>query len=151
MDLSNLKPRIPNKKTRRLGRGTGSGRGKTAGKGHKGAGQRKGKKNPYAGHRGGNIPYIRKIPKRGFTSMHRKQYQIVNLCDIQKRLDKLSEINPESLQENNLIKDKRNPVKILAKINDDFNLKVMIKADKFSQKARDLIEKAGGKAECLSR
>ena len=69
--------KVKNKKSKRVGRGPGSGRGMTSGRGDKGAGQRSGKTLPYAGFNGGNVPYFRKIPKRGFTSCNRKEYQIV--------------------------------------------------------------------------
>lgn len=151
MDLSILKTRSESKNPKRLGRGIGSGLGKTSGRGHKGAGQRKGKKLPYAGFRGGNLPLARVLPKRGFTPYRRRKYQIVNLGDILKRIKGSSEINPEVLKKFNLIKDTKKPVKILAYLREDFSSKAIFKADKFSSKARELIEKAGGSLECLSR
>lgn len=151
MDLSILKTRSESKKPKRLGRGVGSGLGKTSGRGHKGAGQRKGKKLPYAGFRGGNLPLARVLPKRGFNPYRRKKYQIVNLGDILKRIKGSSEINPEVLKKFNLIKDTKKPVKILACLREDFSSKAIFKADKFSSKAKELIEKAGGSLECLSR
>lgn len=151
MQITNIKVRVKNKKPKRKGRGTGSGLGKTAGRGHKGAGQRAGKKLPYAGFRGGNVPYFRKIPKRGFTSPNATIYQIVNLTDIQTRLQGAKEIDPKILKEANLIKDENKPVKILANIKEDLKIKSSFRVDKFSSKARELIEAAGGKAECLKR
>lgn len=151
MELSKLKNKVKNKKSTRLGRGTGSGSGKTSGRGHKGAGQRSGKKLPYAGFRGGNIPYFRKIPKRGFTSPNPVVYQIVNLADIQSKLKNAKEIDPKTLKEANLIKDDNKPVKILAGIKEDLKIKFTFKADKFSSRAQELIEAAGGKIECLKR
>ena len=151
MQITDLKVRVKNKKPKRKGRGTGSGLGKTAGRGHKGAGQRAGKKLPYAGFRGGNVPYFRKIPKRGFTSPNATIYQIVNLVDIQDRLKDAKEINPKALKDVNLIKDENKPIKILANVKDDFKVKSVFKVDKFSSKARELIEAAGGTAECLKR
>tara|TARA_B100000315_G_scaffold258845_1_gene312420 strand:+ start:1317 stop:1772 length:456 start_codon:yes stop_codon:yes gene_type:complete len=151
MDLSSIKPKVANKKTKRVGRGTGTGRGKTSTRGHKGAGQRKGKKTPYPGYRGGSLTFARLLPKRGFTPVRKRDFQVVNLGDIQTKLGEIKEINPEVLKEKNLIKSIKKPVKILAKIQSDFSLKVTIKADKFSLKAKEVIEKAGGVAECLSR
>jgi len=153
MDLSNIGVTTRNKKPRRLGRGTGTGRGKTSGRGHKGAGQRKGKKLPYIGFRGGNLPYLRVIPKRGFSPPRRKDYQIVNLGDIQNKIKDAGEINPNILKEKNIIKDADRPVKILADIDTKgaFTLKALFKADKFSSRAKELIEAAGGGIEQLER
>ncbi|MFH1505193.1 MAG: 50S ribosomal protein L15 [Candidatus Omnitrophota bacterium] len=146
MDLSNIKVKIKNKKPKRLGRGSGSGTGKTSGRGHKGAGQRKGKKLPYIGFRGGNLPFYRIIPKRGFTPPRCKEYQIVNLGDIQARIKDSKEVTPEILMQFNLIKDDKKPVKILGRVKDKFTLKMAFKADKFSSSAKKIIEAAGGKA-----
>lgn len=152
MDLSNIrKVGKKNKKSKRLGRGTGTGKGKTSGRGHKGAGQRKGKKLPYAGFRGGNLPIARILPKRGFNSLRKVEYQIVNLKDIQAKAKDEKEINPEVLEKIKLIKDKEKPVKILAKVEDGFSKKVVIKVDKFSRKVKELVEAAGGSIECLPR
>ncbi|MFA7676964.1 MAG: 50S ribosomal protein L15 [Candidatus Omnitrophota bacterium] len=151
MDLSNIKVRVKNKGPKRVGRGTGSGLGKTSGRGHKGAGQRKGKVLPYIGFRGGNLPLARKLPKRGFNPPKRKIYQIVNLIDIQEKLADVSDITPVELEKAGLIKSKIKPIKILASAKGDFKLKIVCKADKFSVKAKEIIEAAGGKTECLSR
>lgn len=147
MDLSKLKVKIKNKKSKRLGRGVGSGRGKTSGRGNKGAGQRSGKTLPYAGFRGGNLAYLRRIPKRGFNSPNRTDYQIVNLKDIEKNIKNIEEIDQKVLRGANLIKDDKKPVKILAGLQDKFTLKANFKADKFSSRAKELIEAAGGKVE----
>jgi len=152
MDLSNIKVKIKNKKPKRLGRGTGSTTGKTAGRGNKGAGSRRGKTLPYAGFRGGNLPYYRVIPKRGFTAINKKEYQIVNLSDIQDKVKKCDEVNPDVLKKANLIKSEKKSVKILSNINAKTPLfKAVFKADGFSARAKELIETAGGKAECLKR
>lgn len=151
MELSDLRPKVKNKTPKRLGRGSGSGWGKTAGRGNKGAGQRKGKKLPYEGFRGGNLPLMRLIPKRGFTPPKKHNYQIVNLKDIQKNIDDVAEITPAILKQLKLIKDENKPVKILATLTGAFSCKIAVKADRFSQKAKELIENAGGKAECLKR
>jgi large subunit ribosomal protein L15 len=151
MDLSKLSLKKANKKPKRLGRGTGSTTGKTAGRGHKGAGQRAGKKSPYAGHAGDNVPYARKLPKRGFKSMRKTKYQLVNLYDLQLNATDVQEINPEVLLKLRLIKNAKLPIKILASIKDKYTVKVLVKADRFSEKARQIIEGAGGKVECLTR
>ena len=151
MDLSKIRLRIKNKKPKRLGRGVGSGQGKTSGRGNNGAGQRKGKKLPYVGFNGGNIPYLRKFPKRGFTSCRDNEYQIVNLRDVEKEIKDVSEINPKILKVAHLIKDDEQPVKILGSVDEKFSLKATFKADKFSVKAKATIENAGGKAELLKR
>jgi large subunit ribosomal protein L15 len=151
MDLSKIKPRKAKKTTKRLGRGSGSGWGKTSGRGNKGAGQRSGKKLPYVGFRGGNLPLLRVIPKRGFHSVKKNDYQIVNLGNILKLSSSAGEVNPKLLKEMNLIKDENKPVKVLADIKGNFDKKLIFKADKFSKKAKELIEKAGGNIECLTR
>lgn len=151
MDLSNIKVKVKNKKPKRLGRGPGSGSGKTSGRGHKGAGQRSGKKLPYAGFRGGNLPLGRVIPKRGFTPPRKDEYQVVNLIDIQKKAKKETVIDPKVLKKLNLIKDEKKPVKVLAKIEGNFDNKLTFKANKFSSKAKELIEAAGGSVECLNQ
>jgi len=148
MELSNIKVKVKNKKPKRLGRGTGSGWGKTAGRGNKGAGQRSGKKLPYAGFRGGNLPYLRVIPKRGFTPPRGTKYQVVNLGDIQAKAKDSKEITPEILKKLNLIKDDKKPVKILGGAAQKLTLKALFKADRFSSGAKKMIEEAGGKAEC---
>ncbi len=151
MDLSKVTARTKKQKSKRLGRGTGSGKGKTSGRGHNGAGQRSGKALPYAGFRGGNLPMVRVLPKRGFNPPRKVKYQLVNLDDIQKKAPEAKEINPEVLEKLNLIKDAAKPVKVLAKINKDFKVKALFKVDKFSIKAKEIIESAGGNIECFKR
>ncbi|MFO8053039.1 MAG: 50S ribosomal protein L15 [Candidatus Omnitrophota bacterium] len=151
MDLSEIKIVTKNKKTKRCGRGAGSGLGKTSGRGHKGAGQRKGKKTPYIGFSGGNIPFFRQLPKRGFTARNAKKYQVVNLITIGERAKGNTELTPETMEKLNLIRDKNKLVKILANKSNEFNLKLTIKADKISKKAKEIIESNGGGFECLKR
>lgn len=152
MNLSNItKIGKKGKKPKRLGRGPGSGWGKTAGRGHKGAGQRSGKKLPYAGFRGGNLPLARTLPKRGFTPPRIVKYQIVSLGDIQKKSKDSEEINPQILKKLKLIRNDKKPVKVLATINGELSKKLVVKVDKFSAKAKELIEAAGGTIECLTR
>jgi len=152
MDLSNIrKIGKKNKKPKRLGRGAGSGSGKTSGRGHKGAGQRSGKKLPYAGFRGGNLPLARTFPKRGFTPPRRVKYQIVSLGDIQRKSKGNEEINSKSLKKLKLIRNDKKPVKVLATIDGELDKKLVVKVDKFSAKTKELIEAAGGMIECLGR
>jgi large subunit ribosomal protein L15 len=151
MELSKITLRTKKKTGKRLGRGSGSGWGKTAGRGNKGAGSRSGNVWPYVGFNGGNIPYARKMPKRGFNIYSKEAFQVVNLGDIQERIKDTKEINPETLMTAKLIKDANLPVKILADVKNKFTVKATFKADKFSEKAKKIIEEAGGKAECLKR
>ena len=148
MDISKIKVRFGRKSPKRLGRGTGSGTGKTSGRGNKGGGSRSGKVLPYVGFSGGNLPYIRRLPKRGFHNPFAVEYQEVNLRDIQQRLKKESTINAEVLEKAGLIKDANKPVKILASVNEALTIKAVFTADKFSQKALKLIGDAGGTANC---
>jgi large subunit ribosomal protein L15 len=149
MHIGQLKQRVKRKDTKRLGRGSGSGWGKTSGRGNKGAGSRSGKVTPYIGLRGGNLPFFRRIPKRGFNAFRPVEYQIVNLGDIQERAGSAKEVNGELLVGLNLIKNADRPIKILAKYGDKLSLKATFIADKFSAKAKELIEKIGGKAEVI--
>jgi large subunit ribosomal protein L15 len=151
MDLSKVKTNSKRKTPKRLGRGSGSGWGKRAGRGDKGAGSRSGKVLPYIGFNGGNVPYARKIPKRGFNTYKKDIFQVVNLGDIQEKIKNITEIDPKALQEASLINDAEKPVKILADIEGKLSLKATFKADSFSAKAKKAIEDIGGKAECLKR
>ncbi|MDD4183608.1 MAG: 50S ribosomal protein L15, partial [Candidatus Omnitrophica bacterium] len=98
MDLSKITLKTKNKTGKRLGRGTGSGWGKTASRGNKGAGSRSGNVWPYVGFNGGNIPYARKMPKRGFNVYSKEAFQVVNLNDIQERIKDAKEIDPAALK-----------------------------------------------------
>jgi large subunit ribosomal protein L15 len=147
MDISGIKVKTRAQTPKRLGRGSGSGWGKTSGRGNKGAGSRSGKTLPYVGFMGGNIPYIRKLPKRGFNASDPVEYQIVNLNAIEVKLKNSDVIDPETLEKAGLIKHAAKPVKILGKINKDFTVKASFRADIFSSGAIKAIEKAGGKTE----
>lgn len=150
MKLHNIeRPRnIKNKK--RLGKGEGSGFGKQAGKGHKGQKSRSGGNIP-AWFEGGQMPLQRRVPKRGFTNIFRKEFRIVNLKVLQKQEGTSFDI--EKLEELNLIRktraNEKAPVKILANGAEEFNKKINIKANAFSKTAKKIIEKAGGKAEVV--
>ena len=141
MKLDSLKPSkgsIKNKK--RIGRGHGSGLGKTSGRGHKGAGQRSGNKRR-AWFEGGQMPLARRLPRRGFTNIFKEEIQIVNISDLN-RIEKNSEIDPVVLQENGLIRSSLKPVKILGE--GDIDKKLNVTASAFSASAKNKIEKAGG-------
>ncbi|ALC17566.1 50S ribosomal protein L15 [Desulfuromonas soudanensis] len=146
MDLSNLKPALGSTKNRkRLGRGPGSGNGKTAGKGHKGQNARSGG-GVKAGFEGGQMPLQRRLPKRGFTSLNKKEYVLVNLRDLE-LFEAGSVVDLESLGQAGLINKVGDGVKILA--DGDFSKALTVKAHKFSKSAIAKIEAAGGKAEVI--
>ena len=146
MRLGELHPPEGSTKTsKRKGKGKGSGLGKTAGRGHKGAGQRSGnKRRPW--FEGGQMPLARRLPKRGFTNhIFKKEFQIVNLKDLTDL--KVKNIDPEVLMAKGKIKTLNKQLKILGigEIETPLNLK----AHAFSQSAREKIEKAGGTTEEL--
>ena len=124
---------------KRIGRGVGSGLGKTAGKGMKGQKSRSGySRRPW--FEGGQMPLQRRIPKRGFTNIFKVSYQVVNLGDLEKL--KADEVDQVSLAEAGLVRTPRKPVKILGE--GELTRKVTVKADAFSNSARQAIESAGG-------
>ena len=141
MRLNSLNPAkgsVKNKK--RIGRGHGSGFGKTSGRGHKGSGQRSGnKKRPW--FEGGQMPLARRLPRRGFNNIFKEKYQIVNIYDIVK-IQKVSKVDPVVLNHNGLIRSSLKPVKILGK--GDIDIKISITASSFSKTAKSKIENAGG-------
>ena len=146
MKLEELKPaRGSKKKRKRIGRGPGSGHGKTSTKGHKGQKARSGGAKP-AKFEGGQMPLIRRVPKRGFSNFTRKEYAIINLGELN-RFEENIEITPELLTQEGLIKKNMERIKVLG---DGEILKpFIIKAHRFSQKALEKISAAGGKAEVI--
>ena len=146
-DLSNLpRPEGANRDRKRLGRGPGSGTGKTSGKGHKGQKARTGHHGIPAWFEGGQMPIQRRLPKRGFKNPFRTEYEIVNLDDIAALEE--TEITPEVLHQHRLVDlGKGRPVKILAE--GDLERKITISAHKVSAAARTKIEAAGGSVELL--
>ena len=141
MDLSTLKSAEGATKDRkRIGRGEGSGQGVTAGRGHKGYGSRSGSKKR-SWFEGGQMPLQRRLPKFGFTNIHRKHYQVVNVGSLEK-LAKESEITREILFTNGLISKKRLPVKVLGE--GELKAKLTVKVDAVSKSAKEKIEKVGG-------
>ncbi|MEK4027318.1 MULTISPECIES: 50S ribosomal protein L15 [Bacillaceae] len=146
MKLHELRPAEGSRKTRnRVGRGPGSGNGKTAGKGHKGQKARSGG-GVRLGFEGGQTPLFRRLPKRGFTNINRKEYAIVNL-DALNRFDEGTEVTPELLIETGVVSSEKAGIKILAKGN--VEKKLTVKAHKFSSAAQEAIEAAGGKTEVI--
>jgi len=140
--LANLKPaKGAVKKRKRVGRGPGSGNGKTAGRGMNGQKSRSGYSRK-RGFEGGQMPLVRRIPKRGFTNIFKTQFNIINLDVIEKT--GMEEIKIEDFFTNNLAKDKRGKIKILG--NGALTRKVHIHAHKFSQSALEKIKEAGGEA-----
>jgi len=133
------------KKRKRIGRGPGSGHGKTSTRGHKGQKARSGGKvHPW--FEGGQMPLQRRIPKRGFTSIFKHEYQVVNLGFL-KKCGRVEVINPLVMKNCGLIRKENLPVKILGEGNIDFS--VTIQAQAFSQSAKEKILAAGGKIELI--
>jgi large subunit ribosomal protein L15 len=150
--LSNLKPAPGSRKKRkRIGRGQGSGHGGTSTRGHKGAGSRSGTRF-VAGFEGGQMPLVRRVPKRGFTSPFKKEYQVVNV----ETLEKLATdgkiqggiITPEVLHRLQVVKNTRVPVKVLG--NGDLKSKLDVTAHAFSKSATEKIQGVGGKAQTIT-
>ena len=147
MSLDKLKPAEGSKgKKFRVGRGQGSGNGKTAGRGHKGAQSRSGYKSK-RGFEGGQMPLHRRIPKRGFTNIFRREFAVVNVDRIAAIFDAGTVVTPELLREKGLVPAGAAPVKVLAR--GDVGKALTIKAHKFSGKAAEKIAAAGGAAETL--
>lgn len=146
MKLHELKPAAGSRKERnRVGRGIASGNGKTAGKGHKGQNARSGG-GVRPGFEGGQNPLFRRLPKRGFTNINRKEYAIVNL-DALNRFEDGAEITPALLIETGVVSKELAGIKILG--NGTLNKKLNVKAHKFSASAKEAIENAGGTTEVI--
>ena len=143
MKLHELGPKKGSRFARkRVGRGPGSGTGKTAGRGHKGQRSRSGFSHR-AGFEGGQMPLVRRVPKRGFTNIFRTEYSTVNVSTLES-LD--GEINPDSLLERGMVRRGR-PVKILG--DGEISKALTVRAHKFSRSAKEKIEAAGGTCEEL--
>lgn len=146
MKLHELQPAEGSRKERnRVGRGTGSGNGKTAGKGHKGQKARSGG-GVRLGFEGGQTPLFRRLPKRGFTNINRKDYAVVNL-DALNRFDEGTEVTPSLLLETGVVSKEKSGIKVLA--NGKLEKKLTVKAHKFSSAAKEAIEAAGGSIEVI--
>lgn len=130
---------------KRIGRGHGSGHGKTAGKGHKGQLARSGGKTPL-GFEGGQTPLYKRIPKRGFNNINRINYAVVNLQDLNKFEDG-TEVTIAVLEEAKLVRNVKDGVKILG--NGTLEKKLDVQVNAYSNSAKEAIEKLGGKAEVI--
>ena len=147
-ELHNLKPAVgATQKRKRIGRGPGSGHGKTAGKGHKGQKSRSGYSRRY-GFEGGQMPFVRQIPKRGFTNIFRVGYQVVNLRDLERVFSDGDTVTPELLTEKGLIRGDKKPIKVLA--SGELSKKLTVRANAFSKNAQASIEAAGGSCETVT-
>jgi large subunit ribosomal protein L15 len=146
MKIEDLRPAEGSRKeNKRVGRGTGSGHGKTSCRGHKGQKARSGgTKGP--GFEGGQMPLQRRLPKRGFKNRFKKEYAIVNLKDIN-RIEGLDVITPEVLVERGIIKDLKDGLKVLGV--GEIQRPVTIKADAFSASTGAKVNAAGGKVEII--
>ena len=146
MKLHELKPAEGSRKVRnRVGRGIGSGNGKTSGKGHKGQNARSGG-GVRPGFEGGQNPLFRRLPKRGFTNINRKEYAIVNL-DALNRFEDGAEVTPALLLETGIVSNEKAGIKVLG--HGTVNVKLTVKAHKFSASAKEAIENAGGTTEVI--
>jgi large subunit ribosomal protein L15 len=147
MDLSSLRPSAGSTKNRkRVGRGQGSGLGKTAGRGHKGSKSRSGGSTK-VGYEGGQMPLHRRLPKRGFHNPFRIEYEVVNLDGLA-AFEADSLVDPAALRAAGLVRNTNLPVKILA--NGSLDRKLTVKAQAFSEAAKKAIEAQGGEVEVLA-
>ena len=146
MNLSELKPAAGSTHSAnfRVGRGHGSGNGKTAGKGHKGQKARSGAPRP--GFEGGQMPLYRRLPKRGFTNRNTKDIVSINITELN-RFEDGTGVTIETLVENGVIKNPKDGVKILG--NGELTKKLTVKANAFSEGAKAKIEAAGGNVEVI--
>ena len=146
MKLHELKPAEGSRKVRnRVGRGIGSGNGKTAGKGHKGQNARSGG-GVRPGFEGGQNPLFRRLPKRGFTNINRKEYAIVNL-EALNRFEDGAEVTVALLLETGIVSNEKAGIKVLG--HGTLSKKLTVKAHKFSASAKEAIENAGGTIEVI--
>ena len=144
MKLGELKPSVEKKSRKRLGRGIGSGNGKTAGRGHKGQKARSGG-GVRRGFEGGQTPLYRRLPKRGFTNIHAKTYTEVTLTMLNKATTE--EVTAESLIADGIISKANDGIVILATGN--LEKKLAVKANRFTKAAKEKIEALGGKTEVI--
>ena len=147
MKLHELQPACgATKEVKRIGRGHGSGNGKTAGKGHKGQKALSGG-SIRPGFEGGQMPLQRRMPKRGFNNIFAAEFATVNVSELEKRFEDGAVVDAEALIASGAIKDAKDGVKILG--NGELTKKLTVKAVKFTASAQEKIEKAGGKAEVM--
>lgn len=147
MKLHELSPAAGSRReNKRIGRGHGSGWGKTAGKGHKGQWARSGG-GVKPGFEGGQMPLQRRLPKRGFVNIFATVYAVVNVSDLEERFEDGAVIDETAIIESGLIKKRLDGIKVLG--NGDITKKFTVRVTKFSATAAEKIEKAGGKAEVM--
>lgn len=145
MKLHTMSSKAPRQNRNRVGRGPGSGNGKTSGRGQKGQNSRSGG-GVRLGFEGGQTPLSRRLPKRGFTNFNRKEYAIVNVETLN-RFEEGTTVNVALLLEKGIIKKELSGLKVLG--NGELTKKLTVEAVKFSKSAKEAIEKAGGKAEVI--
>ncbi|MGD9563247.1 MAG: 50S ribosomal protein L15 [Pyrinomonadaceae bacterium] len=149
LGLNNIKPAPGSThKKKRVGRGPGSGLGKTAGRGHKGQKSRSGYSSR-PGFEGGQMPLQRRLPKRGFTNIFKKQWIEISLAKIEESFNAGDAVTPEILHERGLIKKAKHDLVILG--NGSVSKALNISAHRFTKTARDKVEKAGGSATVISK
>lgn len=149
MNLSDLTPAPGATKSRkRLGRGPGSGHGKTSGRGHKGRGSRSGGNTP-PGYEGGQMPLQRRLPKHGFRNPFRQEFTIVNLGQLEERFEAGTVVDAEALRAKGLVRGYKRPIKVLA--DGTLTKPLTVKANKFSAAAIQRLQAAGGAAEVVQR
>ncbi len=147
MKLHTLKPNEGSRKvSKRVGRGHGTGNGKTAGRGHGGQNSRSGG-GVRPGFEGGQNPLTRRLPKRGFTNMNRKEFAIVNLETLNTMFEDGAEVSPTILKDRKIVKQQLSGIKVLGQ--GKLEKKLVVKAHKFSKSAVEAIEAAGGSVEVL--
>ncbi|MGQ0733457.1 MAG: 50S ribosomal protein L15 [Acidobacteriota bacterium] len=148
MDLSQLKPPPGAKRPRkRVGRGPGSGHGKTASRGNKGAQSRSGYSYK-RGFEGGQMPLHRRVPKRGFHNLFRVEYAVVNLDQLESRFEAGAAVTPESLRESGLVRSAKRPIKVLGR--GEVTKALNVRVHKFSGKAAEKLAAAGGTTEAIA-
>jgi len=140
-------PKGANRKNKRVGRGIGSGHGKTATRGYKGQLSRSGT-SMRPGFEGGQMPLHRRLPKRGFTNIFRKEYAVVNLKSLES-FEEGAQVDPEALQAAGIIRNVRDGLKILGA--GELSHALRVRAHKFSRSAAEKIQKAGGSVEVIGR
>lgn len=146
MKLSELSPAQKKTQVKRVGRGAASGQGKTAGKGHKGQLARAGR-GMRPGFEGGQMPFARRIPKRGFNNIFRKEIVSVNVSLLDSRFENGETVDAAALKTKGIVKNTRDGVKILG--NGELTKKLTVKVNAYSKSAKEKIEAAGGSAEVV--
>jgi large subunit ribosomal protein L15 len=148
MNLETLAPsKGATKNTKRRGRGVGSGQGRTGGRGNKGQKSRSGYSSR-PGFEGGQMPLQRRVPKRGFTNVFRKEFSFINVATLDKRFDDGATVTPVEIRAKGLVKHLRDGLKVLG--NGEIGRKLNVRAHAFSEGARQKIEAAGGTCEVIS-